>query len=149
LQIKNQKDFIAGLMFAAIGIGALVLGGDYRRGTAANMGPGYFPMLLGILLCVLGVALALRALRKDGARFPHWPLRPTLIVLGSVVLFGVIVTQAGLIVSTIVLILLSSAASREFRLREAMVASVILAVMVVLVFVYGLKLILPIWPVLS
>ena len=145
-KLRDPKDFVAGLLFAAIGLSAIVLSSDYRRGTAASMGPGYFPLILGIMLIVLGLALTLRALRIQGSPLPAWKWRPTLVVLGSVVLFGSIVTQAGLVLSTTLLIVMSSAASHEFRWKESLVSSVILAAAVVGVFVLGLKLQLPIWP---
>jgi hypothetical protein len=144
--IRHPKDFFAGLLFAAVGAGAIVISTGYTLGTASHMGPGYFPRMLGMLLVVLGVVLSLRALRLRGQPFPAWKWRPTIVVLGSVVLFGAIVTPLGLVLSTIILIVLSSAASAEFRPREALVASVLLAAVVVGVFVYGLHLQLPIWP---
>ena len=144
--IRHPKDFVAGLIFIAFGIAAIAIGSEYALGTAARMGPGYFPRILGILLILLGAALSLRALRLQGTRIPAWKWRPTLIVLGSVVLFGLIVTRLGLVLSTIVLIVLSSAASHEFRLKEASVSAVLLAALAVGVFVIGLKLLLPIWP---
>ena len=144
--IRNPKDFYSGLLFIAFGVGAIVIGSNYALGTAARMGPGYFPRMLGILLIVLGGALALRALRVQGSPMPGWKWRPTLIVLGSVVLFGVIVNSVGLVLSTIILIFLSSAASTEFRPKEALISGVLLAALTVAVFVIGLKLQLPIWP---
>lgn len=144
--IRHPKDFYSGLIFIAFGIGAIVIGSNYALGTAARMGPGYFPRLLGILLIVLGAALSLRALRVQGERLPGWKWKPTFIVLGSVVLFGAMVNIAGLVLSTIVLIFLSSAASPEFRPKEAIISGVILAALTVAVFVIGLKLQLPIWP---
>ena len=145
-RIRDPKDFIAGLLFAAIGLGAILISSAYHAGTAAHMGPGYFPRMLGILLMVLGIALALRALRSKGDPFPLWKWRPTVTVLGSVVFFGAIVIPVGLVLSTIILILLSSAASSEFRPKEAFISSVLLAAIVVGVFVFGLNLQLPIWP---
>jgi hypothetical protein len=146
--IRHPKDFYSGLLFIAFGIAAIVipLVHNYSLGTAARMGPGYFPRMLGILLIVLGGALALRALRMQGSPIAAWKWRPTLIVLGSVVLFGVMVNAAGMVLSTIVLIVLSSAASREFRPKEALISGVLLAALAVGVFVIGLKLQLPIWP---
>jgi hypothetical protein len=144
--VRHPKDFWSGVMFVAIGLGALIVGTKYTLGTAARMGPGYFPRILGILLIGLGAVLALRALRSNGAPVPRWKLRPTLIVLGSVVVFGAIVQQVGVALSTVILIVLSSAASHEFRAREALVAGLILAALAVGVFVVGLKLQLPIWP---
>jgi hypothetical protein len=60
--------------------------------------------------------------------------------------FGVALPSLGLVLSTVILIMLSSSASTEFRPREAMVSSVLLAALGVGVFVIGLKLQLPIWP---
>lgn len=145
-RIRHPKDFVAGLLFVVIGTGAIVLGSNYALGSAARMGPGYFPRLLGILLVVLGAALALRSLRVDGPPLPGWRWRPVVVVLGSVVLFGAIVNYAGLVLSTIVLIVLASAASDEFRPKEAVISGVLLAVLAVAVFGIGLKLQIPIWP---
>ncbi|MEO8740286.1 MAG: tripartite tricarboxylate transporter TctB family protein [Casimicrobiaceae bacterium] len=144
--IRNAKDFYSGLIFVAFGIGAIVIGSNYALGTAARMGPGYFPRILGIGLIILGAALSLRALKIKGESVPKWHWRPTLVVLSSVVLFGFIVNSAGLVVSTLILIVLSSWASPEFRFKESIISGVLLAALVVGVFVIGLKLQLPIWP---
>jgi integral membrane sensor domain MASE1 len=144
--IRNPRDFHAGALFVAIGIATILLGSRYMLGTAARMGPGYFPRILGILLIVLGALLAFRATRVPGAGIPAFRWRPTLIVLGSVVLFGAIVRPVGVALSTVILIVTASAASHEFRPREALVAGVLLAALAVGVFVVGLQLQLPIWP---
>ena len=144
--IRHPRDFWSGIIFVAIGIATIVLSSKYSLGTAARMGPGYFPRILGILMIVLGLVLALRGLRTQGAPIPPWKWRPTLVVLGSVVLFGMIVQTVGVALSTIVLIVTASAASHEFRPKEALIAGVLLAALAVGVFVVGLKLQLPIWP---
>jgi len=144
--IRHPKDFFAGLLFIAFGIAALVIGSNYALGTAARMGPGYFPRILGILLICLGSALALRALKLNGPPVPAFKWRPLVIVLGSVTVFGMIVNYAGVALSTLFLIVASSAASHEFRWRESLVAGAALAALAVGVFVIGLKLQLPIWP---
>ena len=144
--IRNPKDFLAGLIFVAFGVAAIVLGAAYPLGTAARMGPGYFPRILGILLIVLGGALAARALRLKGTSLPGWKWRPVVVVLASVVVFGIVLTRAGLVLSTIALIVAASAASTEFRWKEALASGVLLAALATGVFVYGLKLLIPIWP---
>jgi hypothetical protein len=146
VQIPRPKDFCAGLLFVAFGIAAIVLGLDYPLGTAARMGPGYFPRLLGILLIALGAALSLSSLRGRGPPLPGWKWRPVTIVLLSVVAFGLVLTHAGLVLSTIGLIVIASTASREFRFRESLISGALLAALSVGVFVIGLKLQLPIWP---
>ena len=144
--IRHPKDFFAGLLFVAFGVAAIAIGSNYTLGTAARMGPGYFPRILGILLIVLGSALALRAARLNGPPLPGWKWRPTVIVLASVAVFGMIVNWAGIVLSTVLLIVAASAASHEFRFRESLLAGVVLAALAVGVFVIGLKLQLPIWP---
>jgi putative tricarboxylic transport membrane protein len=144
--VRHPKDFVAGLLFIAIGIGAIVIATNYPLGSAARMGPGYFPRMLGILLIFLGAILALRALRLQGAPLPRWPWRPTIVVLGSVVLFGLIVNRVGVALSTVVMVVLASSASHEFRPVESVIAGVLLAIAAVGIFILGIKLQLPIWP---
>ena len=149
VRIRHPKDFWSGALFMALGIGAIVLGSKYTLGSAARMGPGYFPRLLGILLVALGGMLALRALTVDGPKVERLRWWPTLLVLGSVVAFGLIMQTVGLALSTVLLILAASAASREFRWKEALAAGVTLATLATAVFIVGLKLALPIWPRLA
>ena len=144
--IRNPKDFGSGCLFAGFGLVAVVLGATYPAGTAARMGPGYFPRALGIILIVLGTILIVKSLRTTGARISLPTLKPLVVVLGSVLLFGLTVVPLGLVLATILLVVASSVASHEFRWKEATIASVVLASFVVVVFGYGLKLQLPILP---
>jgi len=144
--VRSPKDLISGLMFIVIGIGAIAIASNYTLGTAARMGPGYFPRILGILMIALGAILALRSLRLRGEPLPGWKWRPLVVVLGSTIVFGLIVNYAGLVLSTILLIVMSSAASSEFRPKEAVISGILLAVLAVGVFVIGLKLQIGIWP---
>jgi hypothetical protein len=144
--VRSPKDLLAGLLFIAAGIAAIAIAANYTLGTAARMGPGYFPRMLGMLLIVLGAILAARSLRLTGPPLPGWKWRPVLVTLGSVVMFGLIVNRVGLVISTILLIVMASAASHEFRPREAVISGIALAALAVGVFVIGLKLQIGIWP---
>jgi hypothetical protein len=144
--IRNPKEFGSGCLFAGFGLAAVLIGASYPVGTAARMGPGYFPRGLGIILIAMGLVLIVKSFRSTGARIAIKDLRPLLIVLGSVVVFGLAVVPLGLVVATILMIVVASTASHEFRWKEASIASVLLAVFVVVAFGYGLKLQLPILP---
>ncbi len=144
--IRHPKDFWAGVMFIAFGLAAIGLGASYPMGSGARMGPGYFPRGLGVLLILLGGILALRGMRSQGAKIAFPTFQPLLIVLGAVVLFGLALNKAGLVLATILLIVVSSTASHEFRWKEAVIASAVLATFVVAAFRYGLNLQIPIWP---
>ncbi|MBK9114291.1 MAG: tripartite tricarboxylate transporter TctB family protein [Betaproteobacteria bacterium] len=144
--IRNPKDFWAGVLFIAFGLAAVIIARDYALGTAGRMGPGYFPRGLGIIMMALGLILSLRALRVDGDRIRFGSFKPIFIVLGSVIVFALAAPKLGLIVATILLIVVSSTASHEFRWKEAVISSLALSAATLVVFVYGLKLQLPTWP---
>jgi hypothetical protein len=147
MQLRAPKDFWSGVLFVAVGLfTVLYSGASYTLGSAARMGPGYFPRMLGLLLVLLGGILAVRSFRLAGPQVPHWHWKPTVIVLGSVIVFGLVVEKLGLALSTVGLIVAASAASHEFRPRESVVVGLFLAALAVGVFVVGLKLQLPIWP---
>jgi hypothetical protein len=144
--IRHPKDFWAGVVYILIGGGACLIALDYAMGSAGRMGPGYFPRTLGIMLTLIGAGLVVRSFRLQGERIALPTYKPLVIVLASVLLFGLIVSEAGLVVATIALVLLSSTASHEYRWKESVVAALALAVFVIVTFRYGLGVQLPTWP---
>jgi hypothetical protein len=144
--IKGPKDFWSGMLFMAFGLIAVAVSSGYRMGIAARMGPGYFPRGLGVLLLILGAIIALRGLRSKGEPVPAFVVRPLVFVLGTVIVFGLVIPWTGVVLGTLFLIFVASFASHEFRWKEALVAGILLATAAVLVFIVGLKLQLPIWP---
>lgn len=142
-----SKDFYSGIMFALFGTAAMFFSTAYRIGSAANMGPGYFPFALGGLLVLLGIAILLRSLfKRTESRAILIRFKPPLFVLSSVVLFGLALQPLGLLVSTFLLVVVSSLASDEFRWREALINAGLLGCLVLVVFVYLLKFQVPVWP---
>ena len=148
MQIRNAKDFWSGVMFAAFGLFFMVVGRQYDMGTAARMGPAYFPMVLGGLLLLLGVLIAIRATSATtiSGKVDRFHFRPLALVLGGVVAFGLLLRPGGLLVALAALVLISSLGSHEFRLRDVLLLTVALAVVVVLVFIYGLGMTVPVLP---
>lgn len=148
MRISNPKDFLTGLMFLLFGAAAMLLSRGLTIGTAAKMGPGYFPFALGLFLAVLGAVLVWRSLlrAKDLKPWPPVQLKPLAIVLLSVFLFSQILKPLGLLLSTALLVVMVSKASHEFRWREALANAAVLVIIVLLVFVCFLKFQIPVWP---
>ena len=144
--IRNTRDFYAGLLFVAFGLAAFVMAQSYAVGTAARMGPGYFPRLLGVLLVGLGAVQCLIGLRARSQPGPDWHWRPLFVLLASVALFILITPWLGLVAAGLVLVFVSSAARRDFRWREALFVGAVQGVVAAALFVYGLGLPLPVWP---
>ena len=146
MKITHPKDFYAGLMFFVIGLISLILAFQYPLGTAARMGPGYFPRVLGGLLMLLGAIVSIRSFWDKGEPIAPFAWKAMALVLGGVCVFGAIVVQTGLVVATTVLIFITGFASKEFNVRESIISSVVLSTIAVLMFIVGLKLQFPIFP---
>lgn len=146
MKITCPKDFYAGLLFFVFGLATLVMAFAYPLGTAARMGPGYFPRVLSGIMMTLGFILAARSFALKGDPISPYAWKAIALVLGGVCVFGAIVIQAGLVVATTVLIFITGFASKEFNVKESLISSVVLSVAAVLMFVVGLKLQFPIFP---
>jgi hypothetical protein len=135
-------------MFIAFGVAFAWGATAYNIGTAARMGPGYFPIILGVLLAVIGAVACLQALGKEAnptERFGSIAWKPLALVLGSVVVFGLIVLKLGLVIAIIALILIASRADIT-SWKQAIVLAIGMAIFCYLVFVLGIKLQFPVWP---
>jgi hypothetical protein len=148
MRIRHPKDFLTGVMFVGFGAAAMALSFGLTIGSAARMGPGYFPLVLGGFLVVLGAVALLKGVGGT-RRSTGWPilqLKPVAIILVSVVLFSQILKPLGLLFATAALVVLASWASHEFRWKEALLNAVALTAIVLLVFIYFLDFQLPVWP---
>lgn len=148
MRIRHQKDFWSGVMFLAVGLAFVGLARNYELGTAQRMGPGYFPTALGALLAVLGLIVAIKGLAREerGGDIDRFHFGPLAVVLGAVALFALLLRPAGLVAALTVLIGVSAYASHEFRLREVVPLAAFLVVLVLAVFIWGLGLVVPVWP---
>jgi hypothetical protein len=158
VKIKSQRDFFSGLMFMAVGV-AFALGAytSYSIGEGARMGPGYFPLVLGILLAGLGGFIIFEAMvveTEDGEPIGKWAWRPLGFIIGANVLFGILLgglpsiglPPMGLIVGIYGLVFVASLAGDEFNVKENLILSTILAIGSYLAFIKLLNLQFPVWP---
>lgn len=141
--IRDPKDFLSGLMFLGFGGAAIFFGQDYEVGKAVRMGPGYFPLFLSALLCLVGVACVLRSLARSGEPVPRLALKPLILVVVSTLVFGLLLRHAGLVAALAASILLSSLASAQFSIKAAATTIVLLSAFCYLVFLKALGLPIP------
>jgi hypothetical protein len=157
MRIKSQADFYSGVMFAVVG-GSFAIGAtSYNIGDGARMGPGYFPLMLGILLAILGAGIMFQALvieTADGEKIGKWAWKPLSYVLGANLAFGVLLgglpsiglPAMGMIIAIYALTIISSMAGAHFKLRDVLVLATILAVGSYVAFIWALKLQIQVWP---
>jgi len=149
VKIKSQRDFWSGLMFVAIGLAFAWGATNYTFGTSARPGAAYFPFGLGLILAALGCAVLFKALTiesEGGDPIGRVAWKPLLIIVGAVAMFGVILPRLGMFISLPLLVLVAASASDEFHWKDALVNAVILTIGSWFIFIYGLKLTIPLYP---
>ena len=157
MNIKSQKDFFAGLMFMGVGAAFAFGATTYSVGTGARMGPGYFPLMLGILLAVLGTAITFNALvveRVGGDKIGKWAYKPLFFIIAANLLFGVClgglpsigIPAMGMMFGIYVLTFVSSLAETGMKIKATFILATVLAVISYVAFVQVLKLQFPVWP---
>jgi hypothetical protein len=149
MDLRRNKDFLAGLIFLAFGLAAMhIADNDYPMGTAMRMGPGNFPTLLGGILGLFGIYLAARGLGWPG-KTPApvvWDWRPVTCIVASMLLFGFLLPRLGLVPALVAMFLVVTLGGREFRWREVLVLTVVMTALAVGVFVVLLKLPFQLFP---
>lgn len=157
MNIKSQKDFFSGLMFMGVGVAFAWGASSYTVGNGARMGPGYFPLALGVLLAVLGSVITFKALvveTVDGDKIGAFAWKPLIFIILANLVFGAMIgglpsihlPPMGLIAGIYALTFIACLAGDRFNLKEAVVLATILAVMSYLAFIKLLNLQFPVWP---
>lgn len=142
--IRNPKDFWSGAIFLGFGLAAVLIARNYSMGTAGNMGPAYFPTMVGALLAGTGAIAMVRSMVTDGQAITDINWRGLALILCATILFGLLVSGAGLPVATIVMVLVSGMASAKFKALPFLLFAIASAVFCTLVFAIGLGLPIPI-----
>ena len=123
MKIKSQRDFWSGLMFVVVGAVFAIGATNYSMGTSARPGAGYFPLMLSVIMAILGAIVLFKSLTiesTDGDRIGSIAWKP--------------------------LIIISSLAGDEFKWRGVILNAIVLTIGSWAVFVWGLKLTIPLWP---
>lgn len=146
--IRNQRAFAAGALFLGVAVFYFTMSFNYVQGTAARMGPGFFPKMVSLLLAVIGVGVLLGSVapRAQEEKLERWDVKGLLWITASVALFGFLLPTFGLVIALAVLVIFSSYASPEFGWKGTIVNTVVLIIFCVGTFVYGINLQFPVWP---
>ena len=157
MNIKSQKDFFSGLMF--MGVGAAFAWGatTYNVGEGARMGPGYFPLMLGALMAILGIAVTFKSLvveTEGGDKIGKWAWKPLVYIIAANLLFGVLLgglpsiklPAMGMIAAIYALTFVASMAEAGWKVKNTFILATVLAAGSYVAFVLVLKLQFAVWP---
>ena len=147
VRIRSPGDFWAGAMFIAFGMFFVIWSfATYRMGSAIQMGPGYVPAMLGGLLVVLGFVVLARSLAVDGPKLEAFRFKPLVLVSISVVAYGYLMDPGGVVVATAAAVIIGALGGEEFKSKEVLGLTFLLALFSWLVFVRGIALPFPLCP---
>ncbi len=157
MHIKSQKDFFSGLMFMGVGVAFAWGATTYNVGNGARMGPGYFPLMLGVLMAVLGAAITFFSLVVEtvgGDKIGKWAWKPLVFIILANLIFGVLLgglpiiklPPMGMIVGIYALTFIASMAEEGWKVKNTAILATVLAIGSYLAFVVVLKLQFPVWP---
>ena len=139
-----RKDLLAGAVFVGLGLAFAITANTYEVGSALRMGPGYFPLVLGSLLVLLGIAIAVKAfVAGEGGDLGPVPWKAMVLLVAALLFFGYTVQGLGLIPSMLVTVFLTAMAGRNARVIPSAVVAASLTALSILIFVIALQLRLP------
>ena len=147
--IKSQRDFWSGLMFLLVGAGFAVGATNYSMGSSARPGAGYFPLILGVLTAILGAVVLFKSLTietENGDPIGAVAWRPLIVIVSGIVVFGLALPRLGMVTTVPLLIVITSLAGDEFHWKGVLVNAVVLTLGAWFIFIWGLKLTIPMWP---
>ena len=133
----NKAEVLAALVIVALGAGIAVIGGSYPMGSIERMGPGYFPVMLGVALSLIGLALLFEVRHANPLKLAV-PFRPLVALTAAVLAFAFLAERAGLVPAICALVILSVLGERPARIRMALAISAVMSLVGVVVFIMGL-----------
>jgi hypothetical protein len=145
IPLHQNKDFLAGLMFIAVGAAGMYMAQDYPFGSALRMGPGYFPTVLSGLMMLGGAIVLIEGFVKPDKISRTWSVRALIILPLTALVFGFLMEHAGFVVSILVLSMMSATASPEFKFKEQGLLAAGITLGCVILFIWGLGLPYPLF----
>ncbi len=141
---RALKDILAGGIFIAFGLAFAIGSLAYKIGSPLNMGPGYVPLALGMLLAGLGVLIVVKGfIAGEGEPIGDVDWRAVILVTASLLFFGITVRGLGVVGALFGTALLAALARSRTTVRDAVITAVALTALSVVIFIIALQLRLP------
>jgi Tripartite tricarboxylate transporter TctB family len=147
-QAAGWKDWVGGILVLALGLGTMLQSAQYPLGTLRHMGPGFFPMALGVILAACGAVILLS--RRPAASgnapakwAPEW--RGWFCICAGIVAFAILGQYGGLVPATFAIVFISAFGDRKNSLLAAGVLAGAMTAICVVVFWWLLQVQFPLF----
>ena len=138
-QVSSWSERIGGLVLLVIGLAVAAQALSYPFGTVSKMGPGFFPVVAGLMLAFLGGLIVWKA-PDSGQETESGRLnfRPAIFIFGGLLAWALLLRPTGLVVATVVMALLAAFAYPKPNLKRIAITVVLLPLLGLVLFIYGL-----------
>jgi hypothetical protein len=148
--LTQKRDYYAGGLMTLIGVGAILEARHYNVGTLFHMGPGFFPIILGVVMTGLGILIAGVAAMADAESddqmsYPKPEWFAWFCILMGPILFIILGNYGGLLPATFACVFVSSLGDRTSTLKGSLILAATVTVFGVALFSYVLQVSLPMW----
>lgn len=150
MRFAQRRDYYAGALIMILGAGAAIVGSRYQIGSLTRMGPGFFPTVLGIILALIGVAIAGTAAYSTAPDshgteniVPDW--RGWFCIVAGAGLFIGLASHAGLVPATLACVFVSALGDRTNSWKEALLLAIGITIFGCLLFSYLLRIQIPLF----
>ena len=145
---QRSRDYYGGGLMLLLDVAAAVQGARYQIGTLSRMGPGFFPMALGVILALIGLAIMATARRAAPAEEkpslpPEW--RGWIAIIMSLVAFALLGTYGGLLPASFAVVFIAALGDRQNSVKAALILALAIAAVAVVVFWWALQVQFPLF----
>lgn len=148
MKLTNRRELYSAGLMLVVGIGTTVGSLNYPLGEVQNMGPGYYPLLLGIVLTVLGaltIATPITAHDKETKSLWRGNPRAWVAVTVGISTFVVIGRYGGFVPAAFFLVGIAALGDPKNTLKSAFLLAFCVTIAAVLVFHYGMQMQFPLF----
>lgn len=136
----DSTNALCGALFIGLGGFFIYQCLNLELGTALRMGPGYFPLILAVILTLLGLVILIQSARVQGEPLGPIALRGMAFILPAPIFFGLTVRGLGFVPSLFLIALIAAFASARMKAPMAVVLAIAITLFSVVVFSYALGL---------
>lgn len=144
--LRNTQDLVCGLFFVAVGLFGMWVGRDYPMGSPVRLGTGVFPRLLCWGMVITGGIIFLKGLLTEGESMGRVAWRPVILISVAATAFALTIDPLGLVIAMLVMIIPAGFAGHEFYPKEFVIFAILLVVIGVALFIYGLGMPIKVFP---
>lgn len=137
LEMKiNKPECVVAASIVLFGAVMACWGSLYGIGSLGDMGVGFFPVLLGLVAVLSGIATLLDVARSDRPP-PEVPWRAAICVFLAILVWALLVERVGLFPSSVLLVIIASLGRRNCNLRSVVITALVASIASVLIFIEG------------